>query len=118
MRVHDEQNVAVEKEVCISSKLLRYTSLQALPETKNPQSLYLSHLMIICQMHMLHIKQKVIRKYRNCKTMEWKGRNLFNDNLLSISLIELNKTTKELIKKVSLVAGIPGRGLLNTNHWT
>jgi len=40
--------------------------------------------MIICQMHSLHIKQKGISKYRNCKTMEWKGRNLLNDNFRNL----------------------------------
>jgi len=45
-------------------------------------------------MHRLHIKQKGIRKYQNCKTMEWKGRDLFSNNLLRTSFIELKKTTE------------------------
>jgi len=32
--------------------------------------------------------------------MEWKVRNLFSDNLLSSSLIELKETTKKLRKWV------------------
>jgi len=44
-------------------------------------------------MHRLDIKQKGIRKYRNCKTMEWKGRDLFSDNLLKTWIIVLKKTS-------------------------
>lgn len=101
MLVHDEQHISVEKEVCVSSKLLRNTWLQALLETKTHQSLCLSNLTTICQMHRLHIKQKCISKYRNCKTVEWKGRNLFSDNLLSTSIIQLKKPAKKLRNWVS-----------------
>jgi hypothetical protein len=93
MLVHDEQNVAAEKGVCVSSKLLRNTWLQALREIRNPQSLRLSHTIIIFQMHKLDIKQKGIRKYWNCKTMKWKCRDLFNHNLLKTSIIVLKKTS-------------------------